>query len=122
VLSALLGAIIMIAVVRCRRKKSSNNRNGEYPHGHMATLANLAENSGRKPNRVGTVDVGSRLKKIYEYFQTKKYFCKLLLNVKYNYYLNIKKIFKLFFYYLNFISSNHIHCACSWPLRGLYRC
>lgn len=30
VLSALLGAIIMIAVVRCRRKKSSNNRNGEY--------------------------------------------------------------------------------------------
>lgn len=32
VLSALLGAIIMIAVVRCRRKKSSNNRNGEYTH------------------------------------------------------------------------------------------
>lgn len=30
VLSALFGAIIMIAVVRCRRKKSSNNRNGEY--------------------------------------------------------------------------------------------
>jgi len=65
VLSALLGAIIMIAVVRCRRKKSSNNRNGEYPHGHMATLANLAENSGRKPNRVGTVDVGSRFKKTF---------------------------------------------------------
>ncbi|KAH8379796.1 hypothetical protein KR009_007299 [Drosophila setifemur] len=29
VLSALLGAIIMIAVVRCRRKKSSNNRNAD---------------------------------------------------------------------------------------------
>ncbi|KAH8297599.1 hypothetical protein KR054_004135 [Drosophila jambulina] len=30
VLSALLGAIIMIAVVRCRRKKSSNNRNDTH--------------------------------------------------------------------------------------------
>ncbi|XP_034133864.1 uncharacterized protein LOC117587335 isoform X2 [Drosophila guanche] len=29
-LSALLGAIIMIAVVRCRRKKSSNNRNDTH--------------------------------------------------------------------------------------------
>ncbi|XP_017840821.2 uncharacterized protein LOC108598632 [Drosophila busckii] len=30
VLSALLGAIVMIAVVRCRRKKSSNNRNDTH--------------------------------------------------------------------------------------------
>ncbi|XP_037939368.1 uncharacterized protein LOC119672849 isoform X1 [Teleopsis dalmanni] len=29
ILSALLGAIIMITVVRCRRKKASNNRNGK---------------------------------------------------------------------------------------------
>jgi len=66
----------MIAVVRCRRKKSSNNRNGEYPHGHMATLANLAENSGRKPNRVGTVDVGARFNKI-KYNLIKKIFLKI---------------------------------------------
>ncbi|XP_030385899.1 uncharacterized protein LOC115632787 [Scaptodrosophila lebanonensis] len=65
VLSALFGAIIMIAVVRCRRKKSSNNRNDTHvqwwsrnkrPHGSSLGVAGsgvgggIAGNSGHHNN------------------------------------------------------------------------
>ncbi|KAL7731739.1 hypothetical protein ACLKA6_018101 [Drosophila palustris] len=59
VLSALLGAIIMIAVVRCRRKKSSNNRNDTHvqwwsrnkrAHGVSGAMGGAGGSGGGAPN------------------------------------------------------------------------